>query len=103
MRMTLREYGLLVQATDWLTFTVAISLIPSLVHAEVGPIGVVLQTGGVLGTLAWKTGGLAVAYGALSYARPWGQFIGLMAVITLGLLGTVGNLWVLVQVMPVSR
>lgn len=103
MRLTLREYGLLVQATDWLTFALAISLIPGLVHAEVGPIGVVLQAGGVLGTLAFKTGGLAVAYGALSYARPWGQFIGLMAVIALGLVGTVGNIWALAQVLPLTR
>jgi hypothetical protein len=103
MRMTLREYGLLVQATDWLTFAVAISLVPGLVRAEVGPIGVVLQTGGVLGTLAWKTGGLAIAYGALSYARPWGQFIGLLAVIALGLVGTIGNIWALAQVMPLTR
>lgn len=103
MRMTLREYGLLLQATDWLTFAVAISIIPGLVHAEVGPIGTVLQAGGILGTLAWKTGGLAVAYGALSYARPWGQFIGLMAVIALGLVGTVGNLWALAQSLPLAR
>jgi hypothetical protein len=103
MRMTLREYGLLAQATDWLTFTLAISLIPGLVHAEVGPIGVVMQAGGVLGTLAYKTGGLAIAYAALSYARPWGQFIGLLAVIALGLIGTIGNLWVLAQVAPVVR
>jgi hypothetical protein len=103
MRMTLREYGLLVQATDWLTFALAISLIPSLVSVEVGPIGAVLQVGGVLGTLAFKTAGLAIAYAALSYARPWGQFIGLLAVIALGLLGTVGNLWALSQVMPLTR
>ena len=63
--MTLREYGLLVQATDWLTFTVAVLAVPALVHAEVGPIGVILQSGGVLGTLAWKAGGLAVVYAAL--------------------------------------
>jgi hypothetical protein len=103
MRMTMREYGLLLQATDWLTFAVAISLIPSLFHAEVGPIGVVMQAGGVLGTLAYKAGGLAIAYAALSYTRPWGQFIGLLAVIALGLLGTVGNLMVLAQVMPLGR
>jgi hypothetical protein len=96
--MTLREYGLLVQATDWLTFTVAILAVPALVHAEVGPIGLVLQTGGVLGTLAWKAGGLAVVYAALSYARPWGQLIGLSAVVVLGLIGTLGNIWALAQV-----
>jgi hypothetical protein len=96
--MTLREYGLLVQATDWLTFTVAVLAVPALVHAEVGPIGLVLQSGGVLGTLAWKAGGLAVVYAALSFARPWGQFVGLAAVVALGLLGTVGNVWALAQV-----
>ncbi len=99
----MREYGLLVQATDWITFAVAISLIPALVHAEVGPIGVVMQAGGILGTLAYKAGGLAIAYAALSYTRPWGQFIGLLAVIALGLLGTVGNLWVLAQSVPLGR
>jgi hypothetical protein len=97
--MTLREYGLLVQATDWLTFTIAVLAVPALVHAEVGPIGLVLQSGGVLGTLAWKAAGLAVVYAALSYARPWGQLIGLSAVFALGLIGTVGNLWALAQVM----
>ncbi len=97
--MTLREYGLLVQATDWLTFTVAVLAVPALVHAEVGPIGVILQSGGVLGTLAWKAGGLAVVYAALSKARPWGQFIGLTAVVALGVIGTVGNLWALAQVL----
>jgi hypothetical protein len=96
--MTLREYGLLVQATDWLTFSIAVIAVPALVHYEVGPIGLVLQTGGILGTLAWKAGGLAVVYGALSYARPWGQFVGLIAVVALGLLGTLANLWALAQV-----
>ena len=96
--MTLREYGLLLQAADWLTFTIAVWAVPGLVQAEVGPIGIILQTGGVLGTLAFKAGGLAVAYYALSYAKPWGQFIGLSAVVTLGLIGTVGNLWALSQV-----
>ncbi|MEA2537626.1 MAG: hypothetical protein QOF11_1860 [Chloroflexota bacterium] len=103
MRLTLREYGLLTQATDWLTFAVAISMIPALARLEVGPIGAVLQTGGVLATLAWKTGGLALAYAALSYARPWGQFIGLLAVTVLGFAGTVGNLWTLAQVLPLTR
>ncbi len=101
--MTLREYGLLLQATDWLTFSVAVLSVPALVHAEIGPIGVVLQSGGILGTLAWKAGGLAVVYGALSYARPWGQFIGLMAFTTLGLIGTIGNLWALSQVLPAGH
>jgi hypothetical protein len=96
--MTLREYGLLVQATDWLTFTVAVLAVPALVHAEVGPIGLIVQAGGVLGSLAWKAGGLAVVYAALSYARPVGQFIGLSAVVALGVLGTLGNLWALAQV-----
>ncbi len=97
--MTLREYGLLAQATDWLTFTLAIWAVPGLIQVEVGPIGTVLQVGGVLGSLAWKCAGLAIAYGLLSYAKPWGQFIGLMAVVALGILGTVGNLWALSQVM----
>jgi len=97
--MTLREYGLLAQATDWLTFTLAIWAVPGLIQVEVGPIGSVLQVGGVLGSLAWKCAGLAIAYGLLSYAKPWGQFIGLMAVVALGILGTVGNLWALSQVM----
>jgi hypothetical protein len=96
--MTLREYGLVVQATDWLTFAVAVMAVPALVHAEVGPIGLVLQSGGILGSLAWKAGGLAVVYAALSKARPWGQFVGLLAVFILGLIGTLGNLWALVQV-----
>ena len=97
--MTLREYGLLAQATDWLTFTLAISMVPALIQVEVGPIGTALQVGGVLGSLAWKCAGLAVAYAALSYARPWGQFIGLTAVVGLGLVGTLGNLWALSQVL----
>ena len=96
--MTLREYGLLAQATDWLTFTMAIALVPGLIQVEVGPIGMILQTGGVLGSLAWKCAGLAVAYGLLSYTKPWGQFIGLLAVVTLGLIGTAGNIWALSQV-----
>ncbi len=96
--MTLREYGLLLQATDWLTFAIAVMAVPALVHAEVGPIGLVVQSGGILGSLAWKAGGLAVVYGALSKTRPWGQFVGLMAVVLLGLIGTLGNLWVLFQV-----
>ena len=62
--MTLREYGLLVQATDWLTFTIAVLTVPALAQFEVGPIGHILQAGGILGTLAWKAGGLAVVYGA---------------------------------------
>ena len=97
--MTLREYGLLVQATDWLTFVVAILAVPALAQFEVGPIGLILQTGGILGTLAWKAGGLAVVYGLLSFARPWGQFVGLSAVVALGVIGTIGNLWALAQVM----
>jgi hypothetical protein len=96
--MTLREYGLLVQATDWLTFTIAVLTVPALAQFEVGPIGHILQAGGILGTLAWKAGGLAVVYGALSFARPWGQFVGLTAVVALGALGTAGNLWALAQV-----
>src|SRR3979409_2039553 len=60
--MTLREYGLVLQATDWLTFAIAVLAVPALVHAEVGPIGLVLQSGGILGSLAWKAGGLAVVY-----------------------------------------
>lgn len=96
--MTLREYGLVAQATDWLTFAVAVMLVPALVQAEVGPIGLVLQTGGVLGTLAFKAAGLAVVYACLSYARPMGQFIGLSVVVAVGLLGTAFNLWALAQV-----
>ncbi len=96
--MTLREYGLLAQATDWLTFTLAILMVPGLIQVEVGPIGTILQTGGILGSLAWKCAGLAVAYSLLSYAKPWGQFVGLMAVVSLGLLGAAGNLWALSQV-----
>ena len=69
-----------------------------LVQVEVGPIGLVLQTGGVLGTLAFKAAGLAVVYAFLSYARPMGQFIGLTAVVVVGLIGTAGNLWALAQV-----
>ena len=96
--MTLREYGIIVQATDWLTFAIAVMAVPALVHAEVGPIGLVLQSGGILGSLAWKAGGLAVVYAALSKARPWGQFLGLSAVVALGVIGTLGNLWALAQV-----
>jgi len=96
--MTLREYGLLTQATDWLTFTIAILAVPALATFEVGPIGAILHSGGILATLAWKAGGLAVVYAALSYARPWGQFVGLSVVIALGVVGTAGNLWALAQV-----
>ncbi len=96
--MTLREYGLVAQATDWLTFAIAVMMVPALVSAEVGPIGLVLQTGGVLGTLAFKAAGLAVVYAFLSYTRPMGQFIGLTAVVIVGLIGTAGNLWALAQV-----
>jgi hypothetical protein len=101
--MTLREYGLVLQATDWLTFTIAVLSVPALVHAEVGPIGLILQSGGILGTLAWKSGGLAVVYGALAYARPWGQFVGLLAVTVLGAVGTIGNVWALAQVLPAAH
>jgi hypothetical protein len=96
--MTLREYGLVAQTTDWLTFAIAVMMVPALVQVEVGPIGLVLQTGGVLGTLAFKAAGLAVVYAFLSYARPMGQFIGLTAVVVVGLIGTAGNLWALAQV-----
>ena len=78
--MTLREYGLVAQTTDWLTFAIAVMMVPALVQVEVGPIG------------------LAVVYAFLSYARPMGQFIGLTAVVVVGLIGTAGNLWALAQV-----